>query len=252
MTTRSGRLAHLEAAADERGGHGVVIGVEGDVALDIDEPLMEQVGLGDPAGQAAQGRVLDGEELARGGLEVALGAGVDAITPGAGLAVGVGPVGEAPAGEKAPLDEAEHPLDAPGAIGVADGVGDEGEAEALGEGGHLGHGDHVPPGALEHDHVGVVDHAGLAGAVHVAKGLGEEDLALEAAEPGVELEEEHAGVAEHEAGGLHAPHRAAEVQRRAARCRAASPGRARSRSARPAAGGAWPIPWRRQKAVKAG
>ena len=124
-------------------GHGVVIGVQRDVALDVDEPLMEQVGLGDPAGQAAQGRVLGGEELARGGLELALGAGVDAVTPGAGLAVGVGPVGEAPAGEKAALDEAEHPLDAAGAIGIADGVGHEGEAEALGEGRHLGHGDHV-------------------------------------------------------------------------------------------------------------
>src|SRR5881628_933384 len=96
------RLAHLEAAADERGGHGVVIGVEGDVALDVDEPLMEQVGLGDPAGQPAQGRVLGGEELARGGPELALGAGVDAIAPGAGLAVGVRPVGEMPAGEEAP------------------------------------------------------------------------------------------------------------------------------------------------------
>src|SRR2546427_1827510 len=74
------RLAHLEAAADERGGHGVVVGIEGDVALDIDEPLMKQVGLGDPAGQAAQGRMLGGEELARGGLELALGAGVDAVT----------------------------------------------------------------------------------------------------------------------------------------------------------------------------
>ena len=31
---------------------------------------MEQVRLGDPAGQAAQGRVLGGEELARGGLEL--------------------------------------------------------------------------------------------------------------------------------------------------------------------------------------
>ena len=143
---------------------------------------------------------------------MSLGAGVDAVTPGAGLAVGVGPVGEAPAREKAALDEAEHPLDAAGAIGIADGVGHEGEAEALGEGRHLGHGDHVPPGALEHDHVGVVDHAGLAGAVHVAQGLGEEDLAFEAAELRIELEEEHPGVAEHEAGGLHAPDRAAEVQ----------------------------------------
>ena len=57
-------LAHLEAPADVRRGHGVVIGVQGDVALDIDEPLVEQVGLGDPARQAAQGRVLGGEELA--------------------------------------------------------------------------------------------------------------------------------------------------------------------------------------------
>ena len=93
-------LAHLEVPADERGGHGVVIGVQRDIPLDVDEPLMKQVGLGDPAGQAAQGGVLGGKELARGGLEVSLGAGVDALTPGAGLAIGVGPVGEAPAGQK--------------------------------------------------------------------------------------------------------------------------------------------------------
>jgi hypothetical protein len=114
-------LAHLEPAANERRRHGVAIRVEGDVALDIDEPLMDQIGLGDPAGQPAQGRVLGGKELARGGLELPLGALVDAITPGARLPVGVGPVGEAPAGEKATLDEAEHPLDAAGAIGIADG-----------------------------------------------------------------------------------------------------------------------------------
>jgi hypothetical protein len=60
--------------------------------------------------------------------------------------------------------------------------------------------------------VGVVDHAGLAGTVHVAQGLGEEDLALEAAELWVQLEEEHPGVGEHEAGRLHAPDRAAEVK----------------------------------------
>jgi hypothetical protein len=77
-----------------------VIGVQRDVALDVDEPLMEQVGLGDPAGQPAQGRVLGGKELARGGLELPLGALVDAITPGAGLAVGVGPVGESGGQEK--------------------------------------------------------------------------------------------------------------------------------------------------------
>jgi hypothetical protein len=96
------RLAHLEPAADERAGHGVVIGVQRDVALDVDEPLMEQVRLRDPARQAAQGRVLGGEELARGGLEVPFGAGIDAVTPGAGLAIGVGPVGALfPVGQKA-------------------------------------------------------------------------------------------------------------------------------------------------------
>src|SRR5439155_11414363 len=85
------RLAHLEVAADQRAGYGVVVGVEDDVALDVDEPLMEQVRLGDPARQAAQGRMLDGEELARAGLELALGARVDAIAPGARLPVGVRP-----------------------------------------------------------------------------------------------------------------------------------------------------------------
>ena len=205
-------LAHLEAAADERGGHGVVVGVEGDVALDIDQALVDQIRLGDPAGQPPQGRVLDGEQLARRGLELPLGAGIDAVAPGAGLAIGVGPVGEASAGQEAALDEAEHPLDTAGAIGVADGVGDKGEAETLGERGHLGHGDHVAPGAAQHDDVGIVDQAALGDPIEVAEGLGEEDLALEAAEARVELEEQQARVGEHEAGGLHAPPRAAEMQ----------------------------------------
>src|SRR5439155_361734 len=81
-------------------------------------PLMEEVGAGEPAGQGAQGRGLGSEELPGRGLGLAVGAVVDAVTPGARLAVGVGPVGEAPARQKAALDEAEHPLDAAGAIGI--------------------------------------------------------------------------------------------------------------------------------------
>jgi hypothetical protein len=50
--------------------------------------------------------------------------------------------------------------------------------------------------------MGVVDHAGLAGAPDVTEGVGEEDLAGEAVESGVHLEEQHPGVTEDEARGL--------------------------------------------------
>jgi hypothetical protein len=47
---------------------------------------------------------------------------------------------------------------------------------------------------LQHDHVGVVDHADVATAAEVRKSVSEEYLAIEAGESGKKLEEQHAGI----------------------------------------------------------
>ncbi len=95
-------------------------------------------------------------------------------------------------------------LDAGRAVGVADLVGGEGEAaEALAEGHHLGDRHHVLAGAAQDHHVGVVDHAPRAHAPDVGDRVGEEALALEAAEARVALEEEQPRVAHDQRGDLH-------------------------------------------------
>jgi len=43
----------------------------------------------------------------------------------------------------------------------------------------------------------VVDHHALDGATHVSQRIGEKHLAIEALERGVDLEEQHARVAQH-------------------------------------------------------
>ena len=48
----------------------------------------------------------------------------------------------------------------------------------------------------------VVDHHALDSAAHVAQRLGEKHLAIEPLERGVDLEEQHARVAQHRRGGL--------------------------------------------------
>jgi hypothetical protein len=64
---------------------------------------------------------------------------------------------------------------------------------------------------VQDHHVRVVDHAGLGGTAEVGDRLGKEDLALEAGEAGVDLEEDHPGVAEHQRGGLHVFERASDL-----------------------------------------
>ena len=99
----------------------------------------------------------------------------------------------------------EWSLHASRAIGVALLVRAKDEAQALGERGHLWRRHHVRAGAGGHDHVRVVDHPHAAGAAEVAQGVGEEQLAGEAVEARVVLEEQHARVAQDQAGGLDAP-----------------------------------------------
>ncbi len=163
---------------------------------------MEQVDRRCPGRQGPQVGPFGGVKLARTGLELALVAGVDLVAPLACLGIGVVPVPELPPGQEVVLEVVEGSFHVRRAIGVALFMGAPCEAVAFGEGLHLRHRDHVPARSLEHHDVGVVDAAEGTGAIHVDQGVGHEQLALEPAETGVELEELQPRVAQHQAGRL--------------------------------------------------
>ncbi len=204
-------LTYLDGLADELVGHRVDVAVDVDVALEIDNPLVEQIDLGPPRRQPTHGGPLDGVELVGAGRQAPSELRVDLVAPRTRLPVGVGEVGEPAAGEEVLLDEVKGPLDPRRAIRVALLVRDEGEAEPARERLHLGHRHHLLAGAVEHHDVGVVDHATLARAVVIADALVEELFALESSEPWIELEEQPTRVGQHERRGLRAAHRAADV-----------------------------------------
>ena len=104
-------LPHFDPAADQPRGDGVAVGVHRRVALDVDDPVVQQVNLRHPQRERSQRGPLDGKQLSRRGAEVALEARVDPVAPLPGLPVGLVPALEAPAGEEVVFDEIERPLD---------------------------------------------------------------------------------------------------------------------------------------------
>jgi hypothetical protein len=94
--------------------------------------------------------------------------GVDAIAPLPSLPIQVLPTGERAAGQEVPFNEPEWSFHPSRAVGIATVVGYEGEAEALGESRHLGHGNHLSPRSPQHHHVRVVDHDASWGAAEIA------------------------------------------------------------------------------------
>ena len=60
-------------------GHRVPVGVDADIALDVDDALMEQVHLGHEERQRVQVRAFERKELARTGVQMALRRGVDLV-----------------------------------------------------------------------------------------------------------------------------------------------------------------------------
>ena len=76
------------------------------------------------------------------------------------------------------------------------------ESEAVAEGFHLGHRNHLPPRTPQYHHVRVVDHHPLRRARHVTQRIGEEHLAVESLKGGLDLEEQQARVTQHRRGGL--------------------------------------------------
>jgi hypothetical protein len=148
--------------------------------------------------------VLGGKQLAGAGVEMALVGGVHLVAKGARLGIEIGEVGKAAAGQEIVLDEMKGPLDAGRAVGIALFMRPEDEAKALGEGRHLGCRHHPRARAGRDDDVCIVNHAGRGGPGHILERVGEEDLAIEAREDRVGLEEEQPRVAQHQRGRLDA------------------------------------------------
>ena len=139
--------------------HRVAMRIDVDVALDVDEAVVERVDLRHEERQRMQVRAFGGEELARAGVQLTLGRGVHLVAPGERLRIEIGEVGELAAGQEVVFDEVERALDARRAVGIALLVRAKREGEALGEGGHLRHRHHVGARAARDHDVGVVDHA---------------------------------------------------------------------------------------------
>src|SRR5215472_4359004 len=112
--------------------------------------------------------------------------GVDLVAPLASLLIEILPIGEGTSGQEVPFDKVEGPLHARRAVGMAELMGHEVKAETLGEGGHLGHGNHLATGAAQHHDMRVVKEGPASGAGEVRGVLGENPLAVKARERGLE------------------------------------------------------------------
>lgn len=167
------------------------------VALDVHAARMHVVDLGHVHRQRTQVRALDREEVARHGTDLALEAPVDLVAPSQQLRVQVVESLEAAAGAEVVLDVVEGALQARRAIGVADGVRDESEAEALSQGLHLRRGLRVAARPAADRHGAVVEHAARGSAADVHEPVGQEAPALESAPAREGLREDHPD------GGVH-------------------------------------------------
>jgi len=148
--------------------------------------------------------LLEGKQLARNGADVFFIGGVDPLAPLPSLPIQVWPTGEGAAGQEVPFNEPERSFHPSRAVGIATLVGYEGEAEALGKGGHLGHGNHLSPRSPQYHHVRVVSHDALRAAAEISQSFGEKDFAIEALKRRETLKEQHARVAQHGRSGLYA------------------------------------------------
>jgi hypothetical protein len=197
-------LAHLELAADERIRHRVAVGVHIDIALDVDETMMERVHLRHEERQWPQVRPFSGEEFPRTRVQMPFGGGVHLVAESARLGIEIGEIGKRAPGEKVVLDKMKGSLDAGRSVRIALLMRPEHEAKALGEGGHLRRRHHPRARASRDDDVRIVDQAGRGRPGHVLERVGEEGLAIETREDRVGLEEEQARVAQHQRGRLDA------------------------------------------------
>jgi hypothetical protein len=205
-------LAHLHAAADPIHRDRIAVAVQRDIPFDIDQPLMQPVDFRNPCRQRFQMQPLDREQLTRNRADMFLVSGVDLVAPLPRPLIQILPTAEGAPGQEVGLDEPEGPLHAPRTVRISNRVRHELKAEALSKGGHLRHWNHVASAAAQHDHMRVIDHDASCGATHVAQRVGEKDLAVEASERGITLEEQHPRIAQHRRCGLHPAFLASEFE----------------------------------------
>ena len=167
-------------------------------ALDVDEAMMQGVDLWHEERQGTELRPFGGEELPRAGVQMPVRCRVHLVAEGPGLAIEIGEIRKRAAGEEIVLKEMKGAFDTRGAVGIALFMRPEDEAEAVGEGRHLGGRDHPRPGASRDDDVCVIDHARRGRPAEVLQRVGQEDFAVKAREGRVDLEKKHARVAQHE------------------------------------------------------
>jgi len=136
--------------------------------------------------------LLEGKQLARNGADMLFIGGVDAIAPLPSLPVQVLPTGEGTTGQEVVLNKPERSFYAGGSVGIATLVGHEVEAEALGKGRHLGHGNHFSPGSPQHHHMRIVNHDAGWAAGEIPQGFGEKDFTIETLKRRVDLKKQHA------------------------------------------------------------
>jgi hypothetical protein len=195
-------LSYFQGAGNEGVGSGVTVTVDADVALGVDDAVVELIDLGDVKGKRFELRQFPSEELSGRGSEVSSKLRVPAVTELSSLLVELGEVLETPAGQKVVLDGVHGALDESRTVDMAQLVGLETKPETLGEGLHLRNGGHVFACPAQDDHVRVVDEAALADPRKVLEGLGEKQLTVKPIEGGIVLEEQHAGIAQDRRGGL--------------------------------------------------
>jgi urease accessory protein UreE len=88
-----------------------------DVALEVDDAMVQRVHLGHQRRQWLQARRFGLKQLAGHGLQAALEGGIHLVAPDDRLAVEVSEVIELAASEEVVLDVVEGPLDAGAAVG---------------------------------------------------------------------------------------------------------------------------------------
>ena len=188
---------------DEALGHGVAVGIDRHIAVQIDDALQRLVDRRQCAGQRLQVRLLDQISCVGGHAQRTLRLVVgDIAAPGQCLAVDIREVVEAARRQEVAFHIGERPLDPPFAIGVADPVGAEAKAQRAGKGVHLGGDDGIRTGAGGDHDAGVVDDTDRAAAVHEARRLEQEVLGLEAGEAWIVLNEQPAREGQHQPGAL--------------------------------------------------
>ena len=132
------RLGDGDRFADVTLGDRIAIGVDRDIAVQIDDAFEQLVDRRQYVGQRNEVRLLDDVGgVGRHAQRLLWFAVGDVAAPGERLAVEVVEIGEAPADEKIRLDIGERPFDPAFAIRVAHPVRAEAEAERAGEGGDL-------------------------------------------------------------------------------------------------------------------